>query len=46
MDGIETIDNDLIQQIMNDYDDDLIRESCDCLFPSSVRKKVKNENEK
>ncbi len=40
---IETIDNDFIQQIINDYD--TISDSCDYSFPLSVRKKVKKAYE-
>ncbi len=36
---LETIDHEFIQSIINDYD--LIAESCEYSFPSSVRVKVK-----
>jgi hypothetical protein len=40
---LETIDNEFIQSIINDYD--LIAESCEYSFPSSVRVKVKKTYE-
>jgi hypothetical protein len=40
---LETIDNEFIQSIINDYD--LIAESCEYSFPSSVRVKVKKAYE-
>jgi len=40
---LEAIDNEFIQSIINDYD--LIAESCEYSFPSSVRVKVKKAYE-
>jgi hypothetical protein len=40
---LETIDHEFIQSIINDYD--LIAESCEYSFPSSVRVKVKKAYE-